>query len=140
MRPPLRRRRQESRRGTSRDNDFEREFARFLDNAADIEAFAKLPQAFGFSVDYTDSAMNLKSYYPDFVAVDGGGVHWLFETKGQETAEVARKDRAATLWCENATKLSKRAWKYMKIPQKDFEALQPNRLVDLAALQAQLFA
>lgn len=121
------------------DNDFEREFAKFLDNSADVEAFAKLPQAFGFSIDYTDSAMNLKSYYPDFVAVDADGVHWLFETKGQETAEVARKDRAATLWCENATKLSKRTWKYTKVPQKDFEALQPHRLADLVALEVQLF-
>jgi len=120
------------------DNDFEREFAKFLDNATDVEAFAKLPQAFGFSVDYTDSAMNLKSYYPDFVAVDGDGVRWLFETKGQETAEVVRKDKAATLWCENATKLSKKTWKYLKIPQKPFEALQPTRLADLTALQAQL--
>lgn len=121
------------------DNDFEREFAKFLDNAADVEAFAKLPQAFGFSVDYTDAAMNLKSYYPDFVAVDADGGHWLLETKGQETAEVARKDLAATLWCENATKLSRSSWKYVKVPQKDFAALQPIRLVDLIALQAQLF-
>ena len=120
------------------DNDFEREFAKFLDNAPDVAAFAKLPQAFGFSIDYTDSGMNLKSYYPDFVVVDGDEVGWLIETKGQETAEVARKDRAATLWCENATKLSGRTWKYKKIPQKDFEALQPHRLADLAALQVLL--
>src|SRR3989441_8356329 len=107
------------------DNDFEREFAKFLDNSADVEAFAKLPQAFGFSIDYTDSAMNLKSYYPDFVAVDEAGARWLFETKGQETAEVVRKDIAAVLWCENATKLAHSAWSYLKVPQKDFGALQP---------------
>ena len=41
------------------DNQFEREFARFLDNAEDVKAFAKLPQPFGFSIDYTDSGMNL---------------------------------------------------------------------------------
>jgi type III restriction enzyme len=121
------------------DNDFEREFAKFLDNAADIEAFSKLPQPFGFSIDYTDTEMNLKSCYPDFVAIDTDDVHWLLETKGQETAEVARKDAAATLWCENATKLSTSTWKYMKIPQKDFAALQPTRFSDLVALQPQLF-
>lgn len=76
------------------DNDFEREFAKFLDNAPDVDAFAKLPQAFGFSIDYTDSAMNLKSYYPDFVVVDTDGVHWLFETKGQETTEVFAKGQS----------------------------------------------
>jgi len=121
------------------DTDFEREFAKFLDNAADVEAFAKLPQAFGFSIDYTDAAMNLKSYYPDFVALGEDGVHWLVETKGQETAEVARKDRAAVLWCENATNLTKASWRYVKVPQRFFEALQPSRLAELAALQVELF-
>ncbi len=121
------------------ENDFERQFAKFLDNAEDVKAFAKLPQPFGFSIDYTDMGMNLKSYYPDFVAVDADGVNWLLETKGQETAEVVRKDRAAILWCENATELTKTNWKYIKIPQKDFAALQPARLRDLSALQPQLF-
>lgn len=117
------------------DNDFEREFAKFLDGAHDVEAFSKLPQAFGFSIEYADTAMNLKSYYPDFVAVDDQGVHWLLETKGQETAEVARKDDAATRWCENATELAKETWKYAKVPQKEFQVLGPSRLADLAALQ-----
>jgi len=31
----------------------------------------------------------------------------------------------------------KEAWKYIKIPQKDFEVLHPTRLADLAALQPQ---
>ncbi|MGH9375367.1 MAG: hypothetical protein ACRD1J_04290, partial [Terriglobia bacterium] len=117
------------------DNDFERDFAKFLDNALDVRAFSKLPQAFGFAIDYTDTAMNLRSYYPDFVAVDDAGGHWILETKGQETTDVARKDAAAGLWCENATKLTKSAWKYGKVPQKAFESLQPNRLADLTALQ-----
>jgi type III restriction enzyme len=77
-----------------------------------VRAFSKLPQAFGFAIDYTGAAMNLRSYYPDFVATDQDGVYWLMETKGQETPDVARKDAAATLWCENATKLTKIAWKY----------------------------
>ncbi len=117
------------------DNDFEREFAKFLDNAQDVRAFAKLPQAFGFAIEYTDGAMNLKSYYPDFVATDDAGTFWLLETKGQETSDVPRKDAAASRWCENASKLTGSAWSYMKIPQKEFEALQPRSLKDLPALQ-----
>ena len=61
------------------DNPFERDFAKFLDHAEDVAAFAKLPQSFGFSIEYTDGAMNLRSYYPDFVAVDTDGRHWLNE-------------------------------------------------------------
>jgi type III restriction enzyme len=117
------------------DNGFERDFAKFLDNASDVEAFAKLPQPFGFSIEYTDGAMNLRSYYPDFVAVDDKGVRWLLETKGAETDDVAHKDAAATQWCENATQLTKTQWQYLKVPQKGFEVLQPNRLAELMALQ-----
>jgi len=32
------------------DNDFEYEFAKFLDSAKDVVAFSKLPQQFGFSI------------------------------------------------------------------------------------------
>jgi type III restriction enzyme len=116
------------------DNMFERDFAKFLDNSQDVEAFAKLPQPFGFSIDYTDGNMNLRSYYPDFVAVDDHGTRWLLETKGMETDDVAHKDAAATQWCDNATALTKTRWEYLKIPQKAFEVLQPTRLAELKAL------
>ncbi len=113
------------------DNDFEREFAKFLDNAADVKAFAKLPRAFGFTIEYTDSSMNLRNYEPDFVAIDKNGTHWLLESKGQENVDVLRKDVAAARWCENASALTKASWKYIKVPQKEFETLQPLRLADL---------
>jgi type III restriction enzyme len=116
------------------DNDFEREFAKFLDNASDVRAFAKLPRAFGFSIEYTDAAMNLKHYEPDFVAIDTSGTRWLLETKGQETIDVLRKDAAAIRWCENATALTTATWKYLKVPQKEFQSLQASRLVDLSVL------
>jgi type III restriction enzyme len=116
------------------DNDFERDFARFLDQAEDVRAFSKLPQPFGFSIDYTDAGMNLRSYYPDFVALDNQGTHWLIETKGMESTEVAHKDLAASNWCENATELTGTQWRYLKIPQKAFEVLQPSKLEHLQAL------
>ena len=49
------------------DNDFEYEFAKFLESAKDVVAFSKLPQQFGFSIEYTDNNANLRYYYPDFV-------------------------------------------------------------------------
>jgi type III restriction enzyme len=116
------------------DNEFELAFSKFLDDAADVNRFSKLPQPFGFSIDYTDGGMNLRSYYPDFVAVDTQGVHWLIETKGAETAEVVHKDLAARNWCENASQLTQSEWRYIKVPQKAFEALQPSKLADLRAL------
>ena len=81
--------------------------------------------------------MNLKHYEADIVALDGAGVHWLLETRGQETVDVLRKDAVASRWCENASKLTGKEWRYIKIPQKEFESLQPSRLAELAALEVQ---
>jgi len=116
------------------DNEFEKAFAKFLDGAGDVKAFSKLPEVFGFAIDYTDGG-NLRSYYPDFVAIDKEGTYWLLETKGQETEEVKHKDRAATLWCENASVLAGKTWKYLKVPQKEFEKLQPELLAEVAVLK-----
>jgi restriction endonuclease len=51
------------------DNEVERDFAHFLQDATDARAFAKLPQRFGFAIEYTDSATNLRYYEPDLVGV-----------------------------------------------------------------------
>jgi type III restriction enzyme len=112
-------------------NEFELNFAKFLANAPDVDRFAKLPEQFGFAIEYTDSNNNLRYYEPDFVAVTTEGNHYLVETKGREDVDVANKDRAATLWCENATRLTGIAWEYIKVPQKEFEKLQPDQFGDL---------
>jgi len=114
------------------DNDFEREFAQFLQDAIDVRSFAKLPRRFGFTIEYTDSATNLRYYEPDFVAVDRDGVHYVIETKGQENIDVAHKDLAATIWCENATLLTDITWTYVKVPQVEFGKLQPGELADVS--------
>lgn len=119
-------------------NAFERAFAKFLDGASDVKAFSKLPEVFGFAIEYTDPNMNLRSYYPDFVAVEQDGTYWLLETKGQETPEVQRKDEAAQRWCEDATVLTGTQWRYLKVPQKQFEQLQAATLADLVVTSGSL--
>jgi type III restriction enzyme len=116
-------------------NEFERSFAKFLDLADDVRAMCKIPDSFGFAIEYTDGSSSLRYYYPDFVAVDLGGTHWLIETKGAETEEVSFKDRAATVWCDNATQLTGTVWRYLKVKQKDLKQLQPDSLQDLTVLQ-----
>jgi type III restriction enzyme len=116
------------------DNEFERAFAKFLDRAGDVVAFCKLPDSFGFVIPYTDTSANLRNYRPDFVVVLSNGEHWIVETKGQENIDVARKDAAATLWCEHATELTGTTWKYLKVPQKHYEQLQPADFAELQAL------
>jgi type III restriction enzyme len=116
------------------DNEFERDFARFLEESADVAAFAKLPPTsrLPFAIEYTDNATNLRFYEPDFVAVLSDGSHWLIETKGREDLGVAHKDRAARIWCENATLLVGIPWNYLKVPQMEFNKLQPADFAELA--------
>ena len=111
-------------------NEFEVEFTKFLQSAGDVTKFSKLPSRFGFSIEYTDSVANLRYYQPDFVAVLDGE-HYIIETKGREDVDVSHKDRAAKLWCEHASDLTGVNWKYLKIPQLEFQQLQPSEFSDL---------
>ena len=116
-------------------NTFERDFARFLDRADDVAAFAKLPEPFGFLIEYVDGASNLRYYEPDFVVVTSDGRHFLVETKGREDLTVAFKDRAAALWCENATTLTGAPWTYLKVRQDEMAALRPTEFSHLLSGQ-----
>lgn len=116
------------------DNEFEKEFARFLQEADDVLRFAKLPQRFDFVIQYIDVSGNLRFYEPDFVAVTDDGVSHLIETKGLEDVNVACKDRAAVLWCVNATKLTGKPWSYLKVPQAEYKRLQPTLFSDVVFL------
>jgi type III restriction enzyme len=117
------------------DNEFEKEFALLLQKADDVDRFAKLPEQFGFTIEYTDNMGNLRFYEPDFVVVTKDGAHYIAETKGLEDVNVANKDRAAHLWCENTTKLTGKAWSYIKVLQTAYKQLQPTRFEDLFVLE-----
>ena len=117
------------------DNEFEKEFARFLQKAPDVQCFSKLPEQFGFAIEYIDSAGNLRYYEPDFAVLAGDGIHYIVETKGLEDTNVANKDRAAQLWCENTTRLAGKPWAYLKVLQAAWKQLQPTRFEDLFVLE-----
>ena len=116
------------------DNEFEKEFAQFLEKAADVARFAKLPEQFGFAIEYTDNAGNFRHYEPDFVVLTNDGTHHIVETKGLEDVNVANKDRAAKLWCENTTRLTGNPWDYLKVLQTDYKNLQATQFADLLVL------
>ncbi len=124
------------------DNQFEENFARFLDHAADVARFSKLPMTFGFTIPYSDTRSNLRHYYPDFVVVDQSGTHYLVETKGREDTDVVNKDRAALMWVNSATVLTGQTWQYVKVLQKDFNDVEPTTFADcvyMGAVQPGLF-
>jgi len=115
------------------DNEYEFDFAKFLDKSDDIVSFAKLPEQFGFCIQYTDTLANIRNYFPDFIALHEDGSRWIIETKGREDVEVKLKDNAAINWCNTATELTKENWNYLKVLQKEFEALHPDNFEELLA-------
>ncbi|HLF47560.1 MAG TPA: hypothetical protein VI548_14110, partial [Chitinophagaceae bacterium] len=115
------------------DNEFEYKFAKFIDKADDIKAFAKLPDQFGFCIQYTDTLANIRNYFPDFIAIDSANKNWIIETKGREDVEVRLKDNAAINWCKTACELTKEDWHYLKVGQKEFEQLHPDCFEELLA-------
>nr|WP_276976604.1 DEAD/DEAH box helicase family protein [Ferrimicrobium acidiphilum] len=115
-------------------NPFEKEFAEFLDQSEDVQSFAKIPERLGFSVEYTDSVANLRHYFPDFVVATTEGSRYLVETKGREDIDVAYKDRAASNWCANATRLTGVKWVYLKVQQAEWKKLRPESFEELLVL------
>ncbi len=112
-------------------NDFEYAFAKFLEHAEDVSAFAKLPLQFGFCIQYTDTRANIRNYFPDFIAKTDDGAYWLLETKGREDVDVQHKDSAALHWCQTAEALTGKPWNYVKVLQKVFEGLHPETFAEL---------
>jgi type III restriction enzyme len=62
------------------------------------------------------------------------GNRYIVETKGQEDVNVANKDRAAAIWCENASVLTGESWAYLKVKQTEYVKLQADTFADLSVL------
>jgi len=107
---------------TAVDNKFEARFARFLDKATDVAAFAKLTLNTRFALEYISSTGALRYYYPDFLVRLTDDSCLVLETKGMEDIEVAHKDQRARRWCRDVTALSGRDWAYEKVRQRVFDA------------------
>ncbi len=115
-------------------NNFEQSFARFLEDSADVKTFANLGNLpTKLSIEYLDKDTNLRFYEPDFAAIEENGIHWLLETKGREDLDVQFKNRRAEKWCEDASEMSEIEWRFLMIPQKQYEKLAPNNFTDLVS-------
>ncbi len=106
-------------------NDFEAEFARFLDKCPDIEKFAALADK--FPIDYLSSRGAIRLYYPDFIAVqkiNSKTIFWIIETKGREYEDTNSKDEAIKRWCSDIKRQTKREWNYLRVNQSTFNSLK----------------
>ncbi len=120
-------------------NNFEREFAVFLDRASDVLRFAALgtteqgDSGTQFRVDYLKPSGAIGFYYPDWVAVQDtpdGEVNWIIETKGRAWEGTSAKDEAIQSWCKRVAEQTGQQWRFTRINQKDVNLEKTDTLAD----------
>ncbi len=120
-------------------NDFERRFAKFLDDASDVLRFASLgtteqgDSGAQFRVDYLKPSGAIGFYHPDWVVVqkvDQGAVNWIIETKGRVWEGTEAKDAAMDDWCIRISQQTGQQWEFYRVNQRNFDARKPETLGD----------
>ena len=105
------------------DNDLEGRFCIFLDSAKDVKKYIKNDLNLNFYIEYVNHDKGISYYLPDFIIETNKGF-FVVETKGAETTDVELKDKRAKEWCEDASKLTDKPWKYIKVKQIIFDQNQ----------------
>jgi type III restriction enzyme len=113
------------------ENDFERAFVAFLDQAGDVAAFAKNAGPQKLMIDYLKPDGQRGLYAPDFLARATDGTHYLIELKGRQDNLVPLKACAAVEWCRAASASGAR-WEYLYIPQEHFQPGAAEAIAELA--------
>ncbi|HBD7372562.1 TPA: DEAD/DEAH box helicase family protein [Legionella pneumophila] len=115
------------------DNNFELNFAKFLDNCEDIMAFEKINDAMGFFLDYRNHEGGIANYYPDFIVKKSPTEYWILELKGREGVEDMMKKERLEQWCQDATQQDKNKIKYhtMYIQEDSWERYRPRNFTTL---------
>jgi len=104
------------------DSDSERRFAMVLESDSTVQKWFK-PQNDVFHIHYGRESA---SYRPDFV-VEAESCMYICEPKmasEMTDPDVLTKARAATTWCEHATKACEKPWKYLLIPHDAIDSAQ----------------
>ncbi len=98
--------------GEPQGGGFELSFAAFLENAPDVEAFAKNYLAVGYKLDYVKSDGDLSNYTPDFIVRTDDSKIWIVETKGRQELDLPQKMARLKQWCEDATSAEENGQRY----------------------------
>jgi type III restriction enzyme len=126
-------------------NPFERRFAQFLDQAADVLRFASLgtteqgESGTQFRVDYLKPSGAIGFYHPDWAVVQAtpkGEVNWIIETKGRVWEGTEAKDAAISEWCQHISQQTGGQWWFARVNQVGFEAQIPVRLSEIVKGEA----
>jgi type III restriction enzyme len=114
---------------------FELRFAAFLEEAPDVQAFAKNYLAIGFKLDYVKTDGDLSNYTPDFTVRTHDRKIWVVETKGREERDLPQKMARLRQWCADATAAEENGQQYdfVYVDQNGFEKHAPKTFAALAA-------
>lgn len=116
---------------------FELEFAKFLERAPDVVAFAKNYLAVGFRIDYVKVDGDISNYVPDFLVKARAGEVFIVETKGRADLDVPRKMERLKQWCADATEASLAArgpaYRFVCVDEEGFRKHRPADFAGLAS-------
>jgi type III restriction enzyme len=116
------------------DNNYELEFASFLDGCEDIVSFVKNSQSTIFRIEYRNADGSIANYIPDFIVKRSEAEIWIIETKGREDLDDPPKWERLQQWCADATAHDgKRSFHALFVRQEDWEAHRPKDFDQLAA-------
>jgi len=120
--------------GEPNSGGFELRFAAFLEEAPDVQAFAKNYSAIGFKLDYVKADGDLSNYTPDFIVRTGDRKIWIGETKGRAELDLPQKMARLSQWCVDATAAEDNGQQYdfVFVDQTGFETHTPKTFSALA--------
>ena len=120
--------------GEPNSGSFELRFAAFLEDAADVQAFAKNYLAVGFKLDYVKANGDLSNYVPDFIIRTTDRKVWIVETKGREELDLPQKMARLRQWCADVTAAEENGQQYgfVFVDQLGFEKHKPKTFASLA--------
>ncbi len=121
--------------GEPNSGGFELRFAAFLENAPDVQAFAKNYLAIGFKLDYVKADGDLSNYVPDFMVRTTDGKVWIVETKGRAEIDLPQKMARLKQWCADATAAEESGQQYdfVFVDQTGFEQHRPTTFAALSS-------
>ncbi|MBA3902362.1 MAG: type III restriction endonuclease subunit R, partial [Rhodocyclaceae bacterium] len=115
--------------GEANAGGLELAFAKFLDDAPDVAAFAKNYLAVGFKIEYVKADGDLSHYIPDFIVRTTDGRVWIVETKGRAELDLPKKMARLRQWCVDASEASRAeggpSYRFVCVDQEGFERNPP---------------
>ncbi len=113
------------------DSTLELDFAKFLERADDVIAYAKNYLAVHFQLDYVNSDGNISNYYPDFFVKTKDRIY-IVETKGLVDLDVEPKKVRLKQWVADAnTVQNKYRYSCLFVDEANFKKFNPQSFQEI---------